>query len=262
MKRINNKTGLYTAVIGSLLIAAILILGTYWTGQKAKQDTEKAAASVSKLYLDELTGRREQVVASALKRNIGNMQTAIGLLTSDDLSDKSHLQAYQQRMRKLYTLEKFAFVDTNGLIYTADGTMNNIEQYSFDYNNINDPEISVRSDDSGSKSVIIAVPVDRLPLGRQTLTVCFMEISMNTMLEGVSLQSDNNNTTFCNIYTKDGNALTDMVLGGLASEDNLLKAMEHADFDDDVTTDDLRSDFKIGRGGVISFTYDDSQCIH
>lgn len=257
MKRINNKTGLYTAVIGSLLIAAILILGTYWSGQKAKQDTEKAAASVSKLYLDELTGRREQVVASALKRNIGNMQTAIGLMTSDDLSDKSHLQAYQQRMRKLYTLEKFAFVDTNGLIYTADGTMNNIEQYSFDYNNINDPEISVRSDDSGSKSVIIAVPVDRLPLGRQTLTVCFMEISMNTMLEGVSLQSDNNNTTFCNIYTKDGTALTDMVLGGLASEDNLLKAMEHADFDDDVTADDLRSDFKIGRGGVISFTYDD-----
>ena len=185
------------------------------------------------------------------------MQTAVGLLTSDDLSDTSHLQAYQQRMRKLYTLEKFAFVDTNGLIYTADGTMNNIEQYSFDYNNISEPEISVRNDDSGSKSVVIAVPVDRLPLGGQTLTVCFMEISMNTMLEGVSLQSDSNNTTFCNIYTKDGTALTDMVLGGLASEDNLLMAMEHADFDDDVTADDLRSDFKNGRGGVISFTYDD-----
>ena len=257
MKRINNKAGLYAAVIGSLLIAAILILGTYWSGQKAKQDAEKAVASVSRLYLDELAGRREQVVSSALKRNIRNMQTAVGLLTSDDLSDTSHLQAYQQRMRKLYTLEKFAFVDTNGLIYTADGTMNDIERYSFDYNNISEPEISVRDGGSGSKSVIIAVPVDRLPLGGQTLTVCFMEISMNTMLEGVSLQSDNNNTTFCNIYTKDGNALTDMVLGGLASEDNLLKAMEHADFDDDVTADDLRSDFENGRGGVISFAYGD-----
>ncbi len=256
MKRIKNTTGLYATVIGSLLIAAILIIGSYWSGQKAKQDTEMAATSVSKLFLDELAGRRKQVVASALKRNIGNMQTAVGLLTSDDLSDTSHLQAYQQRMRKLYTLEKFAFVDTNGLIYTADGTMNNIEQYSFDYNNISEPEISVRNNDSGSKSVIIAVPVDRLPFGGQTLTVCFMEISMNTMLEGVSLQSDSNNTTFCNIYTKDGTALTDMVLGGLASEDNLLTAMEHADFDDDVTADDLRSDFKNGRGGVISFTYD------
>ncbi len=36
MKKIKNKTGLYAAVIGSLMIAAILILGTYWSGQKAQ----------------------------------------------------------------------------------------------------------------------------------------------------------------------------------------------------------------------------------
>ena len=257
MKRIKNKTGLYIAVMGSILIVAILILGTYWSGQKARQDTEKAVTSVSKLYLDELAGRREQVVASLLERNIGNMQTAVSLLTNDDLSDTAHLQAYQQRMKQLYTLEKFAFVDTNGLIYTANGTMNDIEKYSFDYNNISEPEISVSDNGSGSKSVIIAVPVDRLLFDGQTLTVCFMEIDMNTMLKGVSLQSDNNNTTFCNIYTNDGSALTDMVLGGLASEDNLLKAMEHADFDDNVTADDLRSDFEKGKGGVVSFTYND-----
>ena len=183
------------------------------------------------------------------------MQTAVSLLTKDDLSDTAHLQAYQRRMRQLYTLEKFAFVDTNGLIYTADGTMNDIEKYSFDYDHINEPEISVRDNGSGSKSVIIAVPVDRLPLDGKTLTVCFMEIDMNTMLDGVSLQSDNNDTTFCNIYTKDGTALTDMVLGGLASEDNLLKAMERADFDDNASADDLRSDFEKGRGGIVSFTY-------
>ncbi len=257
MNRIKNKTGLYAAIIGSLLIAAILIIGTYWSGQKAKQDTEKAINSVSKLYLDELAGRREQVVASALERNIGNMKTAISLLTDDDLSDIEHLQAYQQRMKQLYTLEKFAFVDTSGLIYTANGTMNDIAQYSFDYNNISEPEISVRGNESGSKSVIIAVPVDRLPLDGKTLTVCFMEIGMNTMLEGVSLQSDNNNTTFCNIYTKDGTSLTDMVLGGLASEDNLLEALEHAGFDDYTTADKVRSDFENGKGGVVSFTYND-----
>ena len=254
---IKNKTGLYATVIGSLLITAILILGTYWSGQKAQQDTEKAVSSVSKLYLDELAGRRKQVVASALERNIRNMQTAVSLLTNDDLSDTEHLQVYQQRMRQLYTLEKFAFVDTNGLIYTADGTMNDIEQYSFDYLHISKPEISVKDNDSGSKSVIIAVPVDRLPLDGQTLTVCFMEIDMNTMLEGVSLQSDHNDTTFCNIYTKDGTALTDMVLGGLASEDNLLKAVEQADFDGHATAGDLRSDFEKQKAGAVSFTYND-----
>ena len=257
MKKEINKKGLYTAAVGGVLIAAILILGTFWSGQRASRDAEKAVSSVSRLYLDELAGRREQVVASALERNIRNMQTAVSLLTEDDLSDIEHLQAYQQRMRRLYTLEKFAFVDTNGLIYTAGGTMNDIGQYSFDYNNITEPEIFVKDNDSGSKSVIIAVPVDRLPLDGQTLTVCFMEIEMNTMLEGVSLQSDNNGTTFCNIYTNDGTALTDVVLGGLASEDNLLDAIEHADFDKDDSADQLRSDFKSGKAGVVSFTYND-----
>ena len=255
MKKIKNKKGLFAAIIGSFMIAAILVIGTYWSGQKAQQDTEKAVSSVSKLYLDELAGRREQVVASALKRNIGNMQTAVSLLTKDDLSDTAHLQAYQHRMKQLYTLEKFAFVDTNGLIYTEGGTMNDIENYSLDYDHINEPEISVRGNGSGSKSVIIAVPVNKLPLDGKTLTVCFMEINMNNMLEGVSLQSDNNNTTFCNIYTKDGTALTDMVLGGLASEDNLLKAMERADFEDNTSADDLRSDFEKSKGGIVSFTY-------
>ncbi len=255
MKKIKNKKGLFAAIIGSFMIAAILVIGTYWSGQKAQQDTEKAVSSVSKLYLDELAGRREQVVASALKRNIGNMQTAVSLLTKDDLSDTAHLQAYQHRMKKLYTLEKFAFVDTNGLIYTEDGTMNDIENYSLDYDHINEPEISVRDNGSGSKSVIIAVPVNKLSLDGKTLTVCFMEIDMNNMLEGVSLQSDNNNTTFCNIYTKDGTALTDMVLGGLASEDNLLKAMERADFEDNTSADDLRYDFEKSKGGIVSFTY-------
>ena len=257
MKKTFNKKGLCAAVIGGVLIAAILILGMFWSGQRARQDAEDAVSSVSRLYLDELTGRREQVVASALERNIRNMQTAVSLLTEDDLSDTAHLQAYQQRMRQLYTLEKFAFVDTNGLIYTADGTMNDIGQYSFDYHNVTEPEISVKDNGSGEKSVIIAIPVDKLPFEGETLTVCFMEINMDTMLEGVSLQSDNNGTTFCNIYTKDGTALTNVVLGGLASENDLLDAIGHATFDGDSSAEKLRADFESGTAGVISFTYND-----
>ncbi|MBR1763863.1 MAG: response regulator [Ruminococcus sp.] len=259
MKNAINKKGLYAAVIGGVLVAVILVFGTFWSGQRARQDAENAVSSVSRLYLDELAGRREKVVASALDRNIRNMQTAVSLLTENDLSDIEHLQAYQQQMRKLYTLEKFAFVDTNGLIYTSRGTLNDIDKYSFDYNNISEPEISVKDSDDGGKSVIIAIPVDRLPLEGQTLTVCFMEIDMDTMLEGVSLSSDNNDTTFCNIYTSDGTALTDMVLGGLASEDNLLEAISHASFDKGSSAEKLRADFESGTAGIISFTYNDTK---
>ncbi|MBQ7266187.1 MAG: response regulator [Firmicutes bacterium] len=242
------------AVIGSILIATILIFGTIWTGHKAKQDTEKAVRSVSLLYLDELTGRREQVVATALKKNISDLKTAVGLMEEEDLDELSKLQAYQSRMKKLYTLEKFAFVDNNGLIYTSTGIQDNIEDYNIDYKNINKPQISIKDEKSEEKKVIIAIPVKDMLPGTKGLSVCFMEIAMNNMLEGVSLKA-NNNTTFCNIYTKDGVALTNMVLGGLASEDNLLSALEKAEFENNDTCEKVKKDFAEGTGGTVSFTY-------
>ena len=253
----SSNRSVYVTVIGGLLIAAILTVGTFLSGQQAKQDTENAVNSVSLLYLDELAGRREQVVSSALERHIRNMQTAVGLLTAEDLSDVEHLQAYQARMKQLYTLEKFAFVDTDGLIYTSLGTLDEIDLYSFDYRTLSEPSITLKDPDGDSKKVIIAIPVDRLPLGDKTLVVCFMEIDMNNMLEGVSLQSDNNGTTFCNIYTKDGIALTSVVLGGLASENDLLAALEQADFEHGYSAERVREDFSEGAGGVVTFTYND-----
>ena len=257
MKPEKTHRTLPVAIIGGALIALILIIGSIMTGHRARMDTEQAVSSVSLFYLDELAGRREQVVASALQRNIANLKTAISLMTEEDVSDVAHLQAYQARMKQLYTLEKFAFVDTEGTIYTSLGTQTDLASYHIDCNNLTAPQISVKDADGGEKKVIITVPVDHLQLGSKTLIVCFMEIDMDVMLEGISLQSDNNNTTFCNIYTKDGRALTDMVLGGLASEDNLLSALEQADFENGGSARKVRADFETGQNGFVSFTYGD-----
>ena len=243
------------ALIGGILVAAIMVGGTILMGRSASKDTEEAVHSVSLLYLDELAGRREQVVAANLSANVRNLNVAISLLSDEDLSDVEHLQAYQSRMRQLYDLEKFAFVNEDGLIYTADGTRDDIDLYGLDYQNLAEPQIFVHDSAGGGKKVIIAVPVSGLVLEGKQLVASFMEIDMEHMLQGVSMQSSGSDTTFCNIYTKDGVALTDMVLGGLASEDNLLDALNNATFEGDATAESVRQDFAAGRGGVVTFTY-------
>ena len=107
--------------------------------------------------------------------------------------------------------------------------------------------------------MVIAVPTDRIPFNGEELVVCYMEIDMNVMLQGVSMTSQNTDATFCNIYTNDGVALSNTVLGGLAQEDNLLEAMEHASFQDGATLEQFLSDFAEGRKGAVSFTYDGIQ---
>ena len=240
--------------ICSLMIAVVLVCGTFWVGQNTKRDTDQAVRMVSLLYLDELAGRREQVVENNLQDNIRTIRIAIDLLSENDLSDKAHLEAYQSRMKKLYNLEKFAFVDTDGLIYTSVGTQNNIESYGFDYQTIIEPEISVLNLDRQEKKVVIAVPVSVMFEGKK-LSVCYMEIDMKTMLSGVSMDAGGEGATFCNIYTSDGIALSNTVLGGLSADDNLLVAMKNADFGNGYDYESFVDQFRSGSSGEVSFTY-------
>jgi len=242
------------AIIGTIALAIILVLGTIWMGSSARHDTEEAVRSVSLLYLDELAGRREQVVADNLQQRIDTIRVAIDLMTEDDLNSKEHLEAYQQRMKQLYHLDKFAFVDNEGLIYTSTGTQDNIDEYSFDYKTLSKPEISIFNLETPEKRVVIAVPVN-IPFQGKTLSVCFMALDMHEMLSGVSMATHTGNATFCNIYTESGVALTDSVLGGLAMEDNLLDAMQIASFEEPSSYELFKQDFTAGKKGVVSFTF-------
>ena len=243
------------AVFGGILVAAILIFGTIWTGRSATRDTEKAVRSVSLLYLDELDGRREQVVEDSLNDNINKINIALSLMNDENLKDLEHLQDYQRYMRTLFNLERFGLVNENGLIYTSRGIEHDIEQYPFDLRTISGSEIGVRNVESSEKKAVIAVPVENITFNGEKIVACFMEIDMDVMLKGFSLNSQSSGATFCNIYTSDGIALSSTVLGGLAEEDNLLEALAQAEFEPSYSLDQVILDFSEGRRGVVSFSY-------
>ncbi len=95
-----KRKGITTAaIVGSAILILILVLGTVWMGRSAKSDTEKAVRSVSLFYLNELAGRREQVVEANIEKRKQDMNTAIDLLSAEDLSDQAHLQDYQLRIK-------------------------------------------------------------------------------------------------------------------------------------------------------------------
>ena len=249
-----KKTGVLITIAGICTIMVIMVIGTIWMGQGARKDTQDAVQEVSHLYLEELAGRREQVVADNLRRRIADMNTAVDIMTDEDLQDMEHLQAYQANIKRLYDLEKFAFVDEDGLIYTSQGTQNDIDQYRFDYRTISEPEISIKNLNQADKTVIIAVPAD-LRFNGKKLIVCFMEIGMDQMLAGVSMDSQETDATFTNLYTTDGIALSNTILGGLAVEDNLLDALEHAEYDKGYSFEKVQQDFADLKHGEVTFTY-------
>ena len=250
-----RKGTAFITIIGALVLIVILVLGTIWMGQNARKDTEDAVRAVSLLYLDELAGRREQVVEGNLNDTKKDMRTVLGMLSEEDLSDEEHLQAYQARMKQLFNLERFAFVNSKGEVYTSSGRTDDIAAYDFDYKTISEPEISVLNLSADDKKVIIAMPVDKIAFDGDTLIVCFVQIDMKEMLAGVSMDAQEGGTTFCNIYTKDGVALSNTVLGGLAVEDNLLEALQQASYEKGYSYEKVESDFQNGVADEASFTY-------
>ncbi len=159
---------------------------------------------------------------------------AVGLITKTDLSDLEHMRSYQRNIKKLFKLNRFAFVDSGRLVYTADeGIQDDIGAYDIDLTTIDSPVITVKNLASREKKVVIAVPIrDRgLSIEGKQLVTCFMEIDMEVMLKGLSMSPQGNGLTFCNLYTSNDVALTNTVLGGLAVEDNLLEVLAKAEYE-------------------------------
>ena len=251
-----GKNSVLIAALGILLVMLILVLGSIWIGRSAKADSEDAVTTVSHLYLNELAGRREQVVEANLQQRIDDMNTALDLMTGDDLSSVENLQNYQAKMRRYFDLERFAFVNEEGKIYTADGIKHDIDEYDVDFFSLKDVNISIKNLKSKDKKVVIAQPVAKYVDGNK-LIACYEEIDMDEMLKGISMDAQESDATFSNIYTTDGVALTDSILGGLAVEDNLVEALSHAEYDKGYSYDKVLKEFNDHERGEVSFTYGD-----
>ncbi len=252
----NSRKRSITAVsiAGGIILILILVFGTLWMGREARNETESAVRSVSLLYLDELAGRREQVVSDNIRSKFEVIETALELMTEEDLSDDAHLQAYQTRIKRLFGLERFAFIGADNLVYTASGPQADIAQYHLNYHTLQGPEIVVENLKSAEKKVILAVPT-HIPFSGTELVACFMQLDMKEMLSGVSMDAQEGGSTYCNIYTAEGIALSNTVLGGLAVEDNLLEAMRNATFDEGYSYEKFAEEFGSGQKGEVGFTY-------
>ena len=73
MEEQENKRTLRLIVLVSLAVAVLIIAGTLWMGHNARTATEDSVRAVSMMYLDELAGRREQVIATNLQNRINDM---------------------------------------------------------------------------------------------------------------------------------------------------------------------------------------------
>ena len=116
-KRTNSTVRI--AAVGAALVAAILILGTIWTGRSARKDTVDAVRSVSMLYMDELAGRTDGIIEVGIFQGEKDMNITVfdngrGIpeKTRDKIFRKGQSSKGEYRGYGLYIVKEI--VDTYG----------------------------------------------------------------------------------------------------------------------------------------------------
>ncbi|MCI8885105.1 MAG: response regulator [Dorea sp.] len=246
------------AIWGGLIIAAILLVTTIWVSNSARVGTNKAVNRVSQFYLEELAGRRAQVVSEELKDHFTYMKNALEVLDESDLESQETLRRFLGRVKRLYGVEKFALVDENGIVYAEHSTASGLSRYSFLAEELTEPVISTSNPYGARKQVLLAIPTEGIPFQETRLEVCFIQLDISEMLSALTLQTDTNET-YCNLYYRNGESLTNDDFGYLTAGKNILAELADAEMDEGSSYERLVYEFTNGNLGQVSFSYRETQ---
>ena len=241
------------AVIGGIFILLLIMVSTVRNVQSAQKQTQIVAERVSNFYIEELANRRVTIVSDALKQNFQYMHNALDSITSDDLASVSSLRHYLGRIRQLYGVEKFSFIDQDGLVYAAHSTSTGKSRYPFLMNGLSEPLVTTVINYGGEKQLFIALPVYGIEFNGKMITACFAQVNIDNMVRSMTFRADNMETYF-NLYLKSGESLTSVPFGGVEPGRNIL-AVIHENDESQESFHKITDDFQNERAGSISVPY-------
>lgn len=249
-----KKQTITYGIVGGSIIAAILLITTIWVSNNARVSTNQAVNKVSEFYLEELAGRRAQVVSEELKNNFAYINNALEVLEDSDLQSQETLRTFLGKVKRLYGVDKFALIDENGIVYTEHSTTSGLSQYNFLSEELTEPIVRVANLYGVQKQVILAVPVKNIAFQDSQIKICFIQISIDKMLSSLTLQT-NYNETYCSIYHRNGEDLAGGDFGNFKAGNNLLLSLMEANIDNEFSYEQVENDFINGKLGQISFNY-------
>ena len=222
-KRITNRTLLLTAVIGSFLIMAMVTANSIWSSNQTLLETEEAVSAVSVFYLDTMADRRAQTVSNQISNEFDQMEKALAFIRDEKIESQEELRDTLGKIRSLLSLNRFALVDRNDIVYTQYTTYTGKSRHEFlSAKKMDDRIISTVSLYGSSKQLCLAIPTPDLTIMGKSFKACFVQIDIQDIINLLAV--DDQGRTYFALYTKNGSNLSGTELGPVISNRNILEA--------------------------------------
>lgn len=224
-KPISNKVFLLTAVIGSLLIMAMVTANSVWSSNQTLRETEKAVSAVSRFYLDTMADRRAQAVSNLIDNEFDQMEKALAFIKDEEIESQEELRETLGKIKNLLTLNRFALVDLDDIVYTQYTTYTGRSRHEFlSEETMSDRDISTVSLYGSSKQLCLAIPTPDFTIMGKPFKACFIQIDIKDIIDLLAV--DDQGRTYYALYSKYGSNLSGTELGPVISNHNILDATQ------------------------------------
>ena len=251
-----NKGFVSTAIIGSTLVMVILVFSTIWASRKTVSTTDDAVAAVSTFYLEAMADYRARTVNNLINNNFEHMEKALTIIEDGDIKSQEELRNVLGNTKKLLSLNRFALVDEDNIVYTQYTTYTGGSRYDFlSSDKLSERVISTIYMYGSSKQLCLAIPTDGLVIMGKPFKACFVQIDIKDISNLLLLEDQG--TTYFAMYTKNGGNLSDTVLGPFGAGDNILEGTKN--HISEAAWKKLSADFDEGNEGSLTLAWDGTQ---
>ncbi len=251
-KKITNRTFLLTAIIGSLLIIAMVTANSIHSSHNTILKTEEAIFTVSQFYLESIADRRSHTVANQIESEFIQMEKALDFIQAEDIESQEELRQTLGKIKNLLSLNRFALVDQDNVVYTQYTTYTGKSRHEFlSEETMSDRTISTVSIYGSNKQLCLAIPTPNLTIMGKPFKACFIQIDIKDIIDLLSV--DNKSSTYFALYSKNGSNLFGTELGPAISYHNLFDAAKGL-VSEDVWKENM-DHFANDVGGSMTFIY-------
>ena len=224
-RQITNKTLLFTAVIGSLIIVIILTISTLWNSRRTGTATDEAVSAVSSFYLETMADSHAKTITNLISNSFDEMRIAIAYIADEEVNSEDDLRGAIGRVESLLGMNQFALVDEDNVVYTRYTTYTGGSRHAFlSEESLQERVISIVSLYGSSRQVCLAVPTPDLSIMGKRYKACFVQFDINDIVNLLAL--DNQGRTHFALYSKSGTNLSGTELGPVISNHNFLDAIK------------------------------------
>ncbi len=254
-KEKTNKRFVYSAIIGSAIVMTVLTISILWASKRTISATNEAVSAVSSFYLEAMADQRARAITNLINNNFDHMAKALTVIKDTNITSQDELRNALGQIKILLSLNRFALVDEDDLVYTQYTTYSGGSRYAFLSEQMSGDRVISTSYMYGSaKQLCLAIPTDDLTIMGKKFKACFVLIDIGDITKLLAFEDDRD--TYFALYMKNGANLSDTDLGLIDPETNFLKGI--GSYIPHESLEKLRADFEEGNEGNLTLVTNDT----